>query len=275
MEKIENLNIKDNSKKVYLGIFKRMTKNGFKENTKQSKTMKYIKAFVEKFDKPSTKLDILNVILLINDDNKILREDIKKYRKTLQALKKNMNVKTMNEKGETLPTVEQFKEKLDSLFEDKKYKEYIVNYLMFHYGVRNQDVNVEVKKSKPKLIIQDTKNYLIFKPKEIKYIRHDYKTVKTYGPQTIIIKDPEFMNAVKEVGVGYLFDETKQLGNELRKMLIFKLSESDIFKMLIDSAYKNKDTERINELSKTRGTDINTIKENYHVNATEEVIKQI
>jgi len=274
MEKIENLKIKDTSKKVYVGIFKRMTKNGFKEKLKQSKTMKYIKGFVEKFEKPSTKLDILNVILLINDDE-ALREDIKKYRKTLQVLKKNLNVKTMNEKGENLPSVEQFKEKLDSLFEDKKYKEYIVNYLMFHYGVRNQDVNVEIKKSKPKLIIQDTKNYLIYKPKEIKYIRYDYKTMKTYGPQTIIIKDPEFMTAVKEVGEGFLMDETKQLGNELRKMLIFKLSESDIFKMLIDAAYKNKDTERINELSKTRGTDINTIKENYHVNATDEVIKQI
>lgn len=274
MEKLQNLQIKDNSKKVYMGIFKRMTKHGFKEHTKQSKTMKYIKGFVETFDKPSTKLDILNVILLINDDE-TLREDIKKYRKTLQVLKKNMNVKTMNEKGEALPTVEQFKEKLDSLFEDKKYKKYIVNYLMFHYGVRNQDVNVEIKKSKPKLIIQDTKNYLIFKPKEVKYIRHDYKTVKAYGPQTIIIKDPVFMSAIKEVGEGFLIDETKQLGNELRKMLIFKLSESDIFKMLIDSAYKNKDTERINELSKTRGTDINTIKENYHVNATDEVIKQI
>jgi len=274
MEKIENLKIKDTSKKVYVGIFKRMTKNGFKEKLKQSKTMKYIKGFVEKFEKPSTKLDILNVILLINDDE-ALREDIKKYRKTIQVLKKNMNVKTMNEKGLTLPSVEQFKEKLDSLFEDKKYKEYIVNYLMFHYGVRNQDVNVEIKKSKPKLIIQDTKNYLIYKPKEIKYIRYDYKTMKTYGTQTIIIKDPEFMTAVKEVGEGFLMDETKQLGNELRKMLIFKLSESDIFKMLIDEAYKNKDTERINELSKTRGTDINTIKENYHVNATDEVIKQI
>jgi hypothetical protein len=274
MEKLQNLQIKDNSKKVYLGIMKRMTKHGFKENTKQAKTMKYIKGFLSKFDKPSTKLDILNVILLINDDE-TLRGDIKKYRKTLQALKKNMNVKTMNEKGETLPTIDKFKEKLDSLFEDKKYKEYIVNYLMFHYGVRNQDVNVEVQKSKPKLIIQPTKNYLILKPKEIKYIRHDYRTAKTYGPQTIIIKDTEFMTAVKEVGEGFLFDESKQLGNELRKILIFKLSESDIFKMLIDSAYKNKDTERINELSKTRGTDINTIKENYHVNATDEIIKQI
>ena len=274
MEKLQNLQIKDNSKKVYLGIMKRMTKHGFKENTKQAKTMKYIKGFLSKFDKPSTKLDILNVILLINDDE-TLRGDIKKYRKTLQALKKNMNVKTMNEKGETLPTIDKFKEKLDSLFEDKKYKEYIVNYLMFHYGVRNQDVNVEVQKSKPKLSIQPTKNYLILKPKEIKYIRHDYRTAKTYGPQTIIIKDTEFMTAVKEVGEGFLFDESKQLGNELRKILIFKLSESDIFKMLIDSAYKNKDTERINELSKTRGTDINTIKENYHVNATDEIIKQI
>lgn len=274
MEKIQSLDIKDNSKKVYSGIMKRMIKHGFKEKTKQSKTMKYITKFLDKFEKPSTKLDILNVILLINEDE-TLRDSIKKYRKKLQILKKNMNVQTMNEKGHTLPSVEIFKDKLDLLYQDKKYKDFIVNYLMFNYGVRNQDVNVQIKKGKHKLIIQDDKNYLILKPKEVKYIRNDYKTVKTYKPQTIIIKDADFVNAVKEVGEGFLFDESKQLGNQLRKILILKLTESDIFKMLIDHAFKNKDTERINQLSMFRGTDINTIKENYNVNATDEVIKQV
>ena len=51
MEKIQSLKIKDNSKKVYVGIFKRMLKNGFKEKTKQSKTIKYIKKFVEGFER--------------------------------------------------------------------------------------------------------------------------------------------------------------------------------------------------------------------------------
>ncbi len=274
MEKIQNLKIKDNSKKVYVGIFKRMLKNGFKEKTKQSKTIKYIKKFVEGFEKNSTKLDILNVILMINEDEP-LKEEIKKYRKTLQILKKNLNIKTMNEKGSTLPSIDLFKEKLDLLYEDKKYREYIPNYLMFHYGVRNQDVNVEIKKSKRKLIIQDTKNYLIIKAKEIKFIRNDYKTVKTYKPQTIIIDDPKFFNAVKQVGEGFLFNQEKQLGNLLRKVLILKLTESDIFKMLIADAFQREDTERINELSKSRGSDVKTIKENYHVNATDEIIKEI
>ena len=274
MEKIQSLKIKDNSKKVYVGIFKRMLKNGFKEKTKQSKTIKYIKKFVEGFEKNSTKLDILNVILMINEDES-LKEEIKKYRKTLQVLKKNLNIKTMNDKGSTLPSIDVFKEKLDLLYEDKKYREYIPNYLMFHYGVRNQDVNVEIKKSKRKLIIQDTKNYLIIKAKEIKFIRNDYKTVKTYGPQVIIIRDPNFMNAVKQVGEGYLFDQEKQLGNLLRKVLILKLNESDIFTMLIADAFQREDTDRINELSKTRGSDVKTIKENYHVNATDEIIKEI
>ena len=274
MEKIQSLNIKDNSKKVYLGIFKRMIKNGFKEKNKQSKTIKYIKKFVEGFDKNSTKLDILNVILMINEDE-VLKEEIKKYRKSLQIIKKNMNVKTMNEKGSTLPNINLFKEKLDLLYEEKKYREYIPNYLMYHFGVRNQDVNVEIKKGKKKLIIVDTKNYLIIKSKEIKFIRNDYKTVKTYGPQSIIIKDPDFLKAVKEVGEGFLFDQEKQLGNLLRKVLILNLSESDIFKMLIADAFQREDTERINELSKTRGSDLKTIKENYHVNATDEIIKEI
>ena len=45
--------------------------------------------------------------------------------------------------------------------------------------------------------------------------------------------------------------------------------------MLIADAFQREDTERINELSKTRGSDLKTIKENYHVNATDEIIKEI
>jgi hypothetical protein len=61
----------------------------------------------------------------------------------------------------------------------------------------------------------------------------------------------------------------------MRKLLIGKMNEARIFKMLIDDAYEKKNTEEINRLSKSRGTSINTIKSFYNINAEEEVIKEL
>jgi hypothetical protein len=57
--------------------------------------------------------------------------------------------------------------------------------------------------------------------------------------------------------------------------MIGKMREGSIFKMLINDAFEKKDTARINELSKSRGTGIGTIKSFYDVNAQPEVIRDI
>jgi hypothetical protein len=45
--------------------------------------------------------------------------------------------------------------------------------------------------------------------------------------------------------------------------------------MIIDDAFDKKDTTRINELTKSRGTSIATIRSFYDVNAEDEVIRQL
>ena len=65
------------------------------------------------------------------------------------------------------------------------------------------------------------------------------------------------------------------MNNQLKKLLINKMNEARVFKMIIDEAYDDKDTERINELSKSRGTSIATIKSFYNVNMEHEIIKQL
>jgi hypothetical protein len=59
--------------------------------------------------------------------------------------------------------------------------------------------------------------------------------------------------------------KTGLLTNSLKKVIIAK--ESDVFKMLIDDAYSRSDWDEIKRLSESRGTNIQTIKENYHVNS--------
>jgi len=277
MEKIENMiNIKDNTKKVYLGIMKRLIKEGYKPEQKQFQKINKIKNFIEsKFEKPTTRLDMLNVILITTDEEK-LKEQIKTYRQSLQKDKTEKNIKVMNEKGLSLPSKEEFEKKLNDLYENEQYKAFVVNYLMFNFGVRNADVNVIIKnKNKGKLIMNIERNYLLVKPTEVEYVRNNYKTFKTYGKQKHFITDEKFLKAVNEIGEGDILDQEQQIGNQLRKILIFRMSETDIFKMLIDDAYKSRDTQKINELSISRGSSIGTISENYNVNATEQIIREL
>jgi len=57
--------------------------------------------------------------------------------------------------------------------------------------------------------------------------------------------------------------------------MIEKMSEADVFKMLVDEAYDREDTERINELSESRGTNIQTIRNFYNVNKGNEIIREL
>ena len=179
----------------------------------------------------------------------------------------------MNEIKDTLMDIGKYREALMKAFEDGEYKKFIVNYLMLTYGVRNMDVDVEIIKD-PKEMTDDKQNYLILKGKKATWVRNSYKTKKTFGVQTHVITDPEFIKAVKGHGVGRIFAEG-QLNNQLKKLLIEKMNEAKVFKMVVDEAYDAKDTKRINELSKSRGTSISTIKAFYNVNAEDEIIRDM
>ena len=155
---------------------------------------------------------------------------------------------------------------------------FILNYLILNYGVRNADLLI-VLDNKPK---NDNKNYLSIIKNKVYYIRNNYKTVSTYGKQTHEIEDKKFIKAVKElkkeIKKDYTIfnkplDEIKQISNTLKRHLI--LSEGDAFKMIIDNFYQLKDTAKINELSKTRGTAIPSINSYYNLNYEPPIIRQV
>lgn len=260
---------------VYLSIIKRLMKLGFKYPSKKNEKVEYIKEFFEtnKLDKASTRLDLLNLIIVLRAIEELPTEKLKDYRTQLSKERVTKNVGKMNEVKDTLMDIGKYREALMKTFEDGEYKKFIVNYLMLTYGVRNMDVDVEIIKD-PKEMTDDKQNYLILKGKKVTWVRNSYKTKKTFGVQTHIITDPEFVKAVKGHGVGRIFADG-QLNNQLKKLLIEKMNEAKVFKMVVDEAYDNKDTKRINELSKSRGTSISTIKAFYNVNAEDEIIRDM
>ena len=272
-ETILTLEISDKSKKVYLSLLNRLGKNKFKFPVKSPEKQDYIQEFLGQFPKYSTKLDMLNVIIVIRNSKDLKTERLKELRKAYQKERISDNVEVMNKKGKELLTLEQFKEKMDQAFNKEQYDKYIINYLWSTYGVRSADVDVEIVKSK-KAMIDKKQNYLYLGKAGVKYIRNNYKTISTYGEKTHAIEDDKFIKSVKQLGLGNVLSKG-QIGNALRKLMIDSHNESDVFKLIIDDAYDKEDTERINQLSDTRGTNISTVKSFYNVNASQDIIREL
>lgn len=160
----------------------------------------------------------------------------------------------------------------DNLYNSKLYVRYIVNYLMNHYGVRNQDVNLLIVKDKKN--IKPNENYLLVYKTKIDYIRDNYKTRDVYGKKIITIKDKKFINAVNGLekaenepllvtqrGQERLSGESQ--GRVIQDLTYNQLGEGRIFKILIDEYKYNE--KKFDELMNSRGTNKQEIMKYYTI----------
>jgi len=272
IEKIINeKKISDSSKKVYLSLLKRMTKAKFKIPTKANEKLTYVKQHVSSFDNPNTRLDMLNLIIVIRNELELSIEKLKEYRSELKQQQKAHQVTKMVDAGDKLMTYEDFVKALQEAYNKQEWKKYIVNYLIMTYGVRNKDLNLEIVKTKKEM--KEGNNYLLLKKDKVIFIRDDYKTHKTYGKKTHEIHDKLFYEAVKKTGLGKLIAE-QQISNGLRKLYINKMGEAKIFKMMIDKYYDDADSASIKRLAADRGTSLSVVQGFYNVNAEDNPISK-
>jgi hypothetical protein len=267
---INNKQISEGSKKVYLALLKRVVKTGFKIPIKKNEKIPELTEFLQTFDNPNTRLEMLNLMIVLRTESNVPTDEMKKLRTVLNKEKKSAQPAKMKAVGETLMGYEDFKVKLDRAFEDKNYKQFIVNYLMSSYAVRNKDLDLTIIRDKKDIVAGN--NYLLIGTNNITYIRDDYKTHKTYGKQEHVITDPKFQSAVEIVGNSKLIPES-QLVNGLRKLYIDKMGEGQIFKMMIDYYTKTKNSAEIKRIAASRGTSLDTVKEHYDVNSAPTAIE--
>jgi len=141
----------------------------------------------------------------------------------------------MNDLKAKLMSLSDFDDKLQAMYDNKEYANFVVNYLFRHFGVRNKDVDVSILNLKKDM---GDGNYLWIRPKSVTYLRKDYKTKDSYGEKRYEITDKQFRTAVRKLDTGPIL-KTGLLTNSLKKVIIAK--ESDVFKMLIDDAYSRSD----------------------------------
>lgn len=221
---------------------------------------------------PNAQQALINIAVLVRRMNKLPTKDLEAKR---EANKKEV-VKQVKQVNETLvlPTLNDLEEYLEYLYANNQWTDYIINYLLLEYQVRNKDVNFTITTRK-KDMTDKNKNYmwLDVRHKKAVYVRRDYKTEKTYGEKRHIISDKEFIVSLKRVlacqkhneECGVFIPNENQIGYHIKKATYKGIGEGAYLKIVIN-AYKNGgNIQKLKEISDNRGTDLNTLLSNYNV----------
>lgn len=254
MDIIQQLDVKPQTKVGYTYLFKNLERNGFD----WSVTPRQMKEFLNAY--PMQKqLDLWNVILVIKREKGEDIQEMKEIRSEMQDDNRDCIHNKLTDLE--LMSDHDFKTKMINLHIEGKYMAYILNYLCYYYGVRNEDLRINFNLSEG--------NYLVDTKGGIEYIRRNYKTVGTYGVKRHIITNGWFRIAYSNIGDG--INWTEKMSNYLKNKLI--MPEGKIFKMRIKYLEELGDTEGIQELACSRGTSIACVLSNYNINCDKYIIR--
>ena len=240
------------------------------KNIADTSEKKIIEVIME-LDNNNQRQALINIGIVIkgrinNNSTKKLEE----LRETLKGkLKDDVKAKNVILK-DTLPTYKTLINYLEYLYDENEFVDYIINYLLINYQVRNKDLLFDIV-SKKKDANDPEKNYMWLSPKKAVFIRRDYKTATTYGEKKNTITDPEFLLALKRVYAcrirdekcGVFFPNPDRLGFYIQKATYDNLGEGKYMKIIVNH-FRN-DFDKLQEISENRGTDIKTIASNYDI----------
>lgn len=246
---------------------------------------KVIELLEENINNRNSQSALLNVAYLIRKKNDMAIQELESFRKKNQTIIKDKIYETNSKLVDSLPSYATLVNYIDDLLKNEKYVQYVINYLLLYYQVRNADLVFDFvlfkRDTKDK-----TKNYLWFssKSKTVHYIRNVYKTAKIvkpdgtttgYGQKVIKIIDPKFIKVMK-ILVNFEKKENKPIvfipstdnvAYQIKKMTYQGLGETFIFKIIVN--HFRSDPNMLKQISYNRGTDINTILESYDIESEE------
>jgi len=221
---------------------------------------------------PNQQQSSINIAVLVRRLNKLPTKELEAKR---EANKKEVvkQVKKVNE-NLVLPTLNDLEEYTEYLYANNQWTDYIINYLLLEYQVRNKDLNFTITTRK-KDMTDKNKNYiwLDVKQKKALYVRRDYKTEKTYGEKQHLITDKEFIVALKRVlacqkhneDCGVFIPNENQVGYYIMRATYKGIGEGAYLKILINAHKNGGNIQKLKEISDNRGTDLNTLLSNYNI----------
>ena len=213
---------------------------------------------------------MINIAILVRRLHKLSTTKLEDTRERNKSKIQQVIKETNAVLNETLPSYEELVEYTDYLWDKMEWRNYIINYLLINYQVRNQDLVFDIV-SKKRETKDETKNYMWLSSKKVVFIRNVYKTASSYGKKTDTITDPKFILAVKRVyacssreeACGEFIPTLSQVGYYIKKATYNQLGEGAYVKIIIN--HFRKDFTKLKEISESRGTSLTTLAENYDI----------
>lgn len=274
-----NKSIGDATKRTYNSVYRRLMKLTGDESVLNMSEDRLIKTINQDGIPPQSKNTLLSVAMYIRKSKGLSSDKIIKFRDTT-LFKEKVAYKEQKNKSleEELPSLEKLENYTKTLFKNEQYISYIVNFLMLRFGLRNKDLNLIITNNQDVTFVGDKSkvNYLYVTKKYVTYIRNDYKTHSTYGKQKHKIEKSHFTRAVKAVlgddyekplfqvsdGDGISEDSVSKI---IQRFTYNNLGEGKYFKIQIKDLKNQGNIRRIRELAKTRGTDLETVFQEYDI----------
>jgi len=160
-------------------------------------------------------------------------------------------------------------EHMDAKWEKRKYRDYIVNFLLIHFCCRNNDLDCiivtepDFEKYKHN---EKQENYLIImNDGTIQWIRDNYKTNRTLTALTYNIDDDRFIFSVKEIHKTqkFLFENAEEridrcsIGRVIQNATYNKLGQSLYFN-IAKKHFKN-NPKKLLEIAKSRPVGLRSV----------------
>ena len=220
----------------------------------------------------SNRLNYLNIFIMIrktsNDLQTLLdlRDRLNK-RKSVEIKEKIQNLK------ETLPTYEEVNKYINELYTNRQYVDYLINYFIWTYGLRNRDVNLSIINLNDFNKNDTSKNWIVIRKVDVILYISNYKTAGAYGLKKIICRSRKVLDACNKLGVGNLitnkFNEpVDDNGISYYINLYDNLNESEYYKIKINHLQTQPNPiQQIAKLCETRGScNISTLNNHYNIN---------
>ena len=227
-----------------------------------------IKKLKENYENPNTRSSYLNMVIMLRKYKDKDIDKLIKYRNEMKNEIEKLRKEKLEVSKEVLPTLEH----LDTNLEHLEGLKYLINYLFINYGFRNKDINLKYVNEIPE---EKTENYIVEINKGIKLSINDYKTGKQYGEKVFFIRNPKFMKEFRKRQLkegDYLIGKPQggkysisNFNDIVLKYSIDQLGETNIFKILMKDLIDKKNYKRIEELSISRGTSMDTLIRSYNV----------
>ena len=247
---------------TYTQMYKKL-KDALGKEVQSSSQELIIKTAKQLSSNLNTQASIINIGVLVR---RLYGLDVKELEKQRKVNKQGISdyTQAQNEEiGKELPTLTEFDTYIDQLFNQNRFQEFIINWLIRHLQTRNQDLVFDLATKKDD-VKSNNQNYMYLGRGKALFYRRNYKTVGTYGEKVNEIKDKKFLTALRKVNFP-LIKSASQVGYYVKQMSFRQLGEGALMKVIVNDIREKGDFHALNAVSKNRGTDVCTITTAYNV----------